>query len=210
LNAAATGKLIEQNPHHLAMVELRTHSQTSRYTSPWSRGYRLRLLLLEVAWPVLCRLTPKPGNPWRLFILRRFGATIHGQPFVHQRARIEHPWNLTLHHKACLGDRAHAYCLGEVVIGCAACVGQEAYLCTGTHDFNLPHRPLQTAPICIGPNAFIGARAFVMPGVNVAEGAIVDACSVVTRSVPAATVVAGNPARQLAQVPLSLQHSSDL
>jgi putative colanic acid biosynthesis acetyltransferase WcaF len=180
------------------MAELRTHTQASRYASPWGRGYRLRLLLWEYAWPLLCRWTPKPCNPWRLFILRRFGATIHGQPFVHQRARIEHPWNLTLHHKACLGDRAHAYCLGTVEIHAGACVAQEAYLCTGTHEFSLPHRPLQTAPIRIGTNVFIGARAFVLPGVNVAEGAIVGACSVVTRSVLAATVVAGNPARPLA------------
>jgi putative colanic acid biosynthesis acetyltransferase WcaF len=180
------------------MADLHTHSQTSRYASPWSRRYRLKLLLWEYVWPLLCGWTPKPCNPWRLFILRRFGATIHGQPFVHQRARIEHPWNLTLHHRACLGDRAHAYCLGEVEIGTAACVAQEAYLCTGTHEFSLPHRPLQTAPILIGADAFIGARAFVLPGVSVGETSIVGACSVVTRSVPAAAVVAGNPARPLA------------
>lgn len=183
---------------------MHTHTQASRYASPWSRGYRLRLLLWEYAWPLLCRWTPKPCNPWRLFILRRFGATLHGRPFVHQRARVEHPWNLTLHHKACLGDRAHAYCLGMVEIHAGACVAQEAYLCSGTHDFNLPHRPLQTAPIRIGPNAFIGARAFLLPGVHVGEKAIVGACSVVTRSVPAAYVVAGNPAKPLAQAPPSL------
>jgi len=180
------------------MVDLHTHSQASRYASPWSRRYRLRLLLWEYAWPLCCGWTPKPCNPWRLFILRRFGATIDGKPFVHQRARIEHPWNLTLHHKACLGDRAHAYCLGDVTIGPAACVAQEAYLCTGTHDFTLPHRPLQTAPIYIGADVFIGARAFVLPGVSVGEASIVGACSVVTRSVPAGIVVAGNPAHPLA------------
>lgn len=180
-----------------------THAQTSRYSSPWGRIYRLRLLLWDYAWPLLCGWTPKTFNPWRLFILRFFGSTIHGQPFVHQRSRIEHPWNLTLHHKACLGDRAHAYCLGVVEIHAAATVAQEAYLCTGTHDFSLPHRALQTAPISIGVDVFIGARAFVLPGVSVGDGAIVGACSVVTRSVPAASVVAGNPARQLNSAKLS-------
>lgn len=176
-----------------------THSQASRYASPWSRSYRLRLLLWEYAWPLLCCWTPKPCNPWRLFILRRFGTTIHGQPFVHQRARIEHPWNLTLHHKACLGDRAHAYCLGPVEIAAGACVAQEAYLCTGSHDFSTPNWPLTTATIRIGADAFVGARAFLLPGVTVGERSIVGACSVVTRSVPATCVVAGNPARLLSQ-----------
>lgn len=189
---------------------MKTYSQASRNDSPWSMGYRIRILLWEYTWFVLCSWTPKPLNPWRLFILRHFGAAIHGSPFVHQRARIEHPWNLTLHHKACLGDRAHAYCLGPVVIHSDACVAQEVYLCTGTHDFSDPHRPLQTAPIHIGANAFIGARAFVLPGVNVGERAIVGACAVVTRNVPAATTVVGNPALPLAAASPAPAHSADL
>ena len=176
---------------------MHTHYQASRYSSPWPRSYRMRLLLWDYTWPLVCSWSPKPFNPWRLFILRRFGATIYGQPFVHQRARIEHPWNLTLHDKACLGDRAHAYCLGALEIHTGACVAQEVYLCTGTHDFCSSDRSLQTAAISIGANAFIGARAFVMAGVSVGDGAIVGACSVVTRSVPASVTVAGNPARRL-------------
>ena len=176
---------------------MHTHLQANRYSSPWGRSYRVRLLLWEYTWQLLCHWTPKPFNPWRLHILRLFGCTIHGQPFVHQRARIEHPWNLTLHHNACLGDRAHAYCLGELEIHTGACVAQEVYLCTGTHDFSTAARPLQTSSISIGANAFIGARAFLMPGVSVGEEAIVGACSVVTRSVPASVTVVGNPARQL-------------
>ncbi len=173
-----------------------THAQASRHSSPWGITYRLRVLLWEAVWALACLWTPKPLNPWRLLVLRAFGTTIHGQPFVHQRARIEHPWNLTLHHKACLGDRSHAYCLGKVEIHHGACVAQEAYLCTGSHDFSQPHWPLQTAPITIGANAFIGARAFLLPGIIVGEGAIVGACSVVTRAVVAGKVVKGNPARQ--------------
>jgi putative colanic acid biosynthesis acetyltransferase WcaF len=181
---------------------MHTHAQPSPYASPWSRAYRFRMLLWEATWPLLCQWTPKPLNAWRLFILRRFGARIHGRPFVHQRARIEHPWNLTLHHQACLGDRAHAYCLGEIVIHPGATVAQEVYLCTGTHDFHSPNRPLQTAPITIGSEAFIGARAFLMPGVTIGHGAIVGACSVVTRAVAPEDVVAGNPARHIRRAPV--------
>ena len=68
--------------------------------------------LEKYAGSLLCSWTPKPMNPWRLFILRLFGAWIKGNPFVHQRARIKIPWNLTLHNRACLGDRANVYSLG--------------------------------------------------------------------------------------------------
>ena len=44
---------------------------------------------------------------------------------VHQRARIAIPWNLTLHDRACLGDRANAYSLGPIEIGARATVAQE-------------------------------------------------------------------------------------
>ena len=171
------------------------HLQSSRFASPWSFRRRFCVLIWEFVWALFCSWTPKPCNFWRILILRCFGATIYGTPFVHQRARIDHPWNLTLHHKACLGDRAHAYCLASVVIGSSACIAQEAYLCTGTHNFSDPSWPLLTAPIFIHTNAFIGCRAFLLPGVRIGKNSIVGACSVVTRDVSPLTTVVGNPAR---------------
>ncbi|GAB2580896.1 hypothetical protein GCM10027190_32690 [Spirosoma areae] len=78
-----------------------------------------------------------------------------------------------------------------------ATVAQEVYLCTGTHAFDQPAMNLVTAPIVIGPYAFIGARAFIMPGVTVGEQAIVGSCSIVTRNVAPRKVVAGNPSREI-------------
>ena len=155
------------------------------------------MLLWEYAWALLCVWTPKPLNPWRLLVLRLFGGRVYGRPFVHQRARIQIPWNLTLHDRACLGDRANAYSLGPVEIGARATVAQEVYLCGGTHDFSDPRLPLQTAPIRVGEDAFIGARALILPGVTIGARAIVGAASVVPRDVPEDTIVAGNPARVL-------------
>jgi putative colanic acid biosynthesis acetyltransferase WcaF len=153
------------------------------------------MLFWEAAWTFLCAWTPKPLNPWRLWVLRQFGAHLHGSPFVHQRARIAIPWNLTMHDRAALGDRANAYSLGPIEIGAHATVAQEAYLCAGTHDFGHPALPLQTDRIQIGEGAFIGARAFVLPGVKIGARAVIGAGSIVTRDVPEAKVAAGNPAR---------------
>lgn len=172
-------------------------SQASQFASPWSRNERVLRILWEVCWCLLCAWTPKPANPWRLFWLGVFDAKIHGTPFVHQRARIAIPWNLTLHDRACLGDRANAYSLGEIEIGARAVIAQEAYLSTGSHDFSDPALPLVVAKITIGQDAFVGARAFVLPGVTIGARAIVGACSVVTHDVPENVIAAGNPCRVL-------------
>lgn len=177
------------------MIPLTTHAQADAYRSPWPLRRRLALLLWQITWPLACSWTPKPANAWRLAVLRLFGARLDGRPFVHGRARIAQPWNLTLGHRACLGEGACAYSLAEIAIGAGATVAQEAYLCTGTHDFTSPHLPLQTAPIRIGPGAFVGARSFILPGIELGAGCVVGAGAVVTRDVPPRAMVAGNPAR---------------
>ena len=54
-------------------------------------------------------------------------------------------------------------------------------------------------PVVIGNKAWVGFNVIILKGVNVGEGAIVGAGSVVTKDVPAYSVVAGNPARIVGQ-----------
>jgi len=47
----------------------------------------------------------------------------------------------------------------------------------------------------IGKNCFIGARSIVLPGIRIGDGCIVATGAVVTKDVPAGSIVAGNPAQ---------------
>lgn len=60
-----------------------------------------------------------------------------------------------------------------------------------TKDWN----DVNSKPIKIYNDAWIGMNVIILKGVTIGEGAIVGAGSVVTKDVPAWTVVAGNPAR---------------
>ena len=53
---------------------------------------------------------------------------------------------------------------------------------------------VDTKPIIIKKNAWIGTRSIILKGVTIGEGSIVAAGSVVTKNVPNYTLVAGNPA----------------
>lgn len=100
-------------------------------------------------------------------------------------------------HRACLGEKTNAYSLGKIDIHKGATIAQEAYLCTGTHEFSNPTLQLIVKKITVEANAFIGARAMILPGVNVGKNAVVGAMSVVTKDVHADQIVAGNPAKEI-------------
>jgi acetyltransferase-like isoleucine patch superfamily enzyme len=75
-----------------------------------------------------------------------------------------------------------------VSIGDRTSVGPLAVLCASRPDGSV-------SPITIGERCFIGGSAVIGPGVSIGDGVVVAAGAVVLRSVPAACIVAGNPAR---------------
>ena len=65
---------------------------------------------------------------------------------------------------------------------------------TSSHDPENFRRVI-VKPVHIGSHVWITTRCIILPGVTIGDHAIIGAGSVVTRDVPAYTVVAGNPAR---------------
>jgi len=135
-------------------------------------------------------------------VLRLFGARIGKGTHLRRTARIRHPWLLTIGDYAAVGDNVDVYNLGPIIIGNHTTISQNAHLCAGTHDYTKPHLPLVRAGITIGDGVWVCADAFIGPNVGVGDNCIVGARAVVTRSVPANTIVAGNPAKPVRERPM--------
>jgi acetyltransferase-like isoleucine patch superfamily enzyme len=86
--------------------------------------------------------------------------------------------------------------LGGITIEDHVLIGPRVTLVTENHPADPDQRrSLMTKPIVIKQNAWIGANATILPGVTVGENAIVAAGAVVSKDVPANTVVGGVPAK---------------
>ena len=75
-------------------------------------------------------------------------------------------------------------------------IGPGASLLTANHDL-YDHQVLLCGKVTIKKNAWIGAKAMILPGVTVGENAVVAGGSVITKDVEPNTVVGGNPAHVL-------------
>ncbi len=91
---------------------------------------------------------------------------------------------------------------GGVTIGRYFHCGRGLTIFSSAHDYAdataIPYdATIRQAPVIIGDFVWCGTNVTILPGINVGEGAIIGAASVVTRDVPPLAIVAGNPARIL-------------
>lgn len=75
------------------------------------------------------------------------------------------------------------------------------YTIRGTSKEGYHHKgTINTAPVIIGDNVFIGTRCVINKGVNIGEGTVVAAGSVVVKDIPAWEVWGGNPAKFIKKI----------
>lgn len=88
---------------------------------------------------------------------------------------------------------------GGITIGSNVSISADTIILTADHDPQSPEFAGRSKPVVIKDRVFIGTRAMILPGVGIGEGAVVAAGSVVTRDVPAYTIVAGVPAAHIGE-----------
>jgi acetyltransferase-like isoleucine patch superfamily enzyme len=108
---------------------------------------------------------------------------------------------LTIGARTRIGRSCHIACVGQVSIGEDVLTADHLFIADTYHGYERPDAPViaqpmaAPQPVVIERGAFLGIRAVILQGVTIGENAYVGAGAVVDRSVPARTVVVGNPAR---------------
>lgn len=168
--------------------------------STYSHSFSLKNKISRLIWnftrlilfrPFASRLFIK----WRVLILKCFGAKIDWSTNIYASVKIWAPWNLEIGKNSSLGPKVDCYNQGKITIGSNTIVSQKTYLCASTHDYTQKDFPLILKPITIGDGVWIAADAFIAPGINIENHAVVAARAAVIKDVEKNTIVGGNPAK---------------
>lgn len=83
-------------------------------------------------------------------------------------------------------------------------IGEDCIITSGTvilsHFFNTESHGFYTGKVVIGKRVFIGMNTLIVNAVNIGDGAVIGAGSIVNRDIPAGEIWAGNPARFIRKV----------
>jgi len=172
------------------------------------RSWIVRAIWFLLGSPLL-RCSFIPSSAFRRTLLRAFGAEIGDGVVMQQSFCVKYPWNLRVGNHSWFGEESWIDNLVPISIGSNVCISQGAYLCTGNHDWSDPAFGLIVRPIRVEDGAWVGARSSLAPGVVIGEGAIVALGAVVTKSVPAFEIHAGNPAVFVRVRELKTQSATD-
>lgn len=104
--------------------------------------------------------------------------------------------NLTLGKRVFINAGCKFQDQGGVAISDDCLIGHNTVFATLNHEMDPPRRAdLHPGSITLGRNVWVGANVTILPGVTIGDDAVVAAAAVVTKDVPARSVVVGSPAK---------------
>lgn len=151
-----------------------------------------------------------PSHPLRLLLHRRLlRVSIGHRTSIHRKGCFYRP--------SCMSIGSHSIINRDVLmdgrmglqIGNHLSVSEGSAIITPECDANNPSFEARGAPVRISNRVFVGARAILLPGVVIGEGAVIAAGAVVTHNVEPFAIVAGVPAQPIGQRRQDLANTLD-
>ncbi len=116
--------------------------------------------------------------------------------FCHWSAEVKYPERVVLGQGVIIGPRCTIGAASPIRLGNHVHLSKGVYVETAGLDFSAPlPYPHVHKPIAIGDGVWIGADAIILGGVTIGPGSVIGAGAVVSKDVPANSIVIGQPAR---------------
>ncbi len=147
-----------------------------------------------------------PSHHIRKAIYRAFGMRIERGSHIYSGAEIRNPIGIKIGTGSSIGHNAILDGRHRLVIGNNVNFSTAVWVWTAEHDVSSLEFKGIGAPVIIEDYVWLSCRVTVLPGVTVGEGAVVAAGAVVTKDVPAYTIVGGVPARKIGERPRGLNY----
>ena len=113
--------------------------------------------------------------------------------------QIDFPKQITFGKHVFINHSFTAMSIGGIDFGDNVQIGPHVTIVTDNHDLKNRY-VLKCRRVVIGNNVWIGAGVSIMPGVHVRDNAVIAGGAVVTKDVPADTIVGGNPAKVIRRI----------
>lgn len=136
----------------------------------------------------------------RMALLRQLCGSVGDGAVIRPPFACDYGYNIRLGRNAFINFNCVFLDCAPIEIGDNLQMGPAVQIYTAAHplEADIRRSGLEYArPIRIGNDVWIGGGAIILPGVTIGDRSVIGAGSVVVRDVPAAKVVAGNPARIL-------------
>ncbi len=137
---------------------------------------------------------------FRVVLFKLFLKHAGKKVFIDYGVYIRYPWKVKIGdnvkiNRGCSFYPSFFHSKGFINIENNVAIGPETTFFAAGHDYSSMDLPDNGAPILIKSNVWIGGRSIILGGVEIGEGAIVAAGSVVVKDIPPYTIVAGVPAK---------------
>lgn len=137
----------------------------------------------------------------RRLLSELFGYTVPASLRVFPPFYTDFGKNITVGENVFINACCHFQDHGGVTLGDGCQIGHNVVFATLNHGLSPEERPITyPAPIVLERNVWVGSNATILQGVTIGENAVVAASAVVTRDVPANTIVGGVPAKFIRKI----------
>ena len=137
----------------------------------------------------------------RRLLSELFGYTVPASLRVFPPFYTDFGKNITVGENVFINACCHFQDHGGVTLGDGCQIGHNVVFATLNHGLSPEERPITyPAPIVLERNVWVGSNATILQGVTIGENAVVAAGAVVTRDVPANTIVGGVPAKFIRKI----------